>query len=514
MLFRQSVVEYQQVGAVVDGRAPMGFDQPAAQLRPFASLTGRHQGKSRALIRRPVDNPAGRSIVDRRSEQAEIATLRKPVDLAKGVTAMYSQILQLHGPSARVSGGRQPFVERPVAVVQLPFHEHLTHDGVDERRVHAVAAEIARPRHPGRERLQSVEPAFEASTAEFHPLKFEHAGQTPRREGDLEIVSARIGIEVEHLAGEIEPFDPERLHRVLVHLVAANAAGRHDRVFEGGIVRNREHHTLQQLDKPLDLGLGDLADIVFEWMSSSFASGMTSGLGTSFRNSSGEEFVGLHLLHLAADAVAQHLLRQRRLHIQLELHLAAVDDRIHGIAAQPQRDGALDTALRESDLAELLADGFIIHEERHANVLEQQALQVLHLGMSRDQRRQRRPHRFDRMPQVGGEEIAVARGTRGRIAHAAGRDDHARALLLAGEAPLVDVADTENLIAERKNLRHAGIVLNPDAVVDAILQQGVGDIHALPLRGKTRSPRSMSSFTPCRSKNRIAALLLNSAKAG
>ncbi len=200
---------------------------------------------------------------------------------------MYSQILQLHGPSARVSGGRQPFVERPVAVVQLPFHEHLTHDGVDERRVHAVAAEIARPRHPGRERLQSVEPAFEASTAEFHPLKFEHAGQTPRREGDLEIVSARIGIEVEHLAGEIEPFDPERLHRVLVHLVAANAAGRrHDRVFEGGIVRNREHHTLQQLDKPLDLGLGDLADIVFEWMSSSFASGMTSGLGTSFRNSS------------------------------------------------------------------------------------------------------------------------------------------------------------------------------------------------------------------------------------
>ncbi len=37
--------------------------------------------------------------------------------------------------------------------------------------------------------------------------------------------------------------------------------------------------------------------------------------------------------------------------------------------------------------------------------------------------------------------------------------------------------------------------------------------QALPLRGKTRSPRSMSSFTPIRSKKRIAARLLNSANA-
>ena len=38
--------------------------------------------------------------------------------------------------------------------------------------------------------------------------------------------------------------------------------------------------------------------------------------------------------------------------------------------------------------------------------------------------------------------------------------------------------------------------------------------HALPLWGKTRSPRSMSSRTPCRSKKRMAARLLKAAKAG
>ena len=37
--------------------------------------------------------------------------------------------------------------------------------------------------------------------------------------------------------------------------------------------------------------------------------------------------------------------------------------------------------------------------------------------------------------------------------------------------------------------------------------------HALPLLGNTRCPRSISSFTPLRSKKRIVALLLNSANA-
>lgn len=53
---------------------------------------------------------------------------------------------------------------------------------------------------------------------------FEHAGQTPRRKGDLEVVTARVGIEVEHLAGEIEPLTFKATHRIGIHLLATQHA--------------------------------------------------------------------------------------------------------------------------------------------------------------------------------------------------------------------------------------------------------------------------------------------------
>lgn len=63
--------------------------------------------------------------------------------------------------------------------------------------------------------------------------------------------------------------------------------------------------------------------------------------------------------------------RKCRFQVEREFHAPAVDECVDGVAAHPQRHGAFDAAFRESDLAELLAYGFAVDEERRADVAQQ-----------------------------------------------------------------------------------------------------------------------------------------------
>ena len=47
--------------------------------------------------------------------------------------------------------------------------------------------------------------------------------EATRREGYLHIVATRVGINIEDLAGEVQALDLQRLHRILIHLIARNA---------------------------------------------------------------------------------------------------------------------------------------------------------------------------------------------------------------------------------------------------------------------------------------------------
>ena len=113
------------------------------------------------------------------------------------------------------------------------------------------------------------------------------------------------------------------------------------------------------------------------------------------------------------------------------------------------------------------------------HVAQQHLVEVSHLGVRRQERRQRRTQRLDRMAQVGGEGIAVARRSGRGIGDAARGEDHLRALLLAFETAPVDVFHTEDPVPEGQNLRNTRIVDDLDAVFDAELQQGVGDVPRL-----------------------------------
>ena len=136
---------------------------------------------------------------------------------------------------------------------------------------------------------------------------------------------------------------------------------------------------------------------------------MTIGLGTSLRSSLGEELRGGHFGHLAADAFAQHLLGQRRLQIDDQLHAAApsIRHRPHrGSCAAPRhpRCRAPRNPVRRTPRA---------RPRRRSTApparCAQQAPHVRHLGMRGHERRERRTHRLDRVAQVGGEGISVAR---------------------------------------------------------------------------------------------------------
>ena len=146
MLFRQIIIENQQVTAVVHRRRTVRRDDLQAHGPAFTPVVGGHD---RHRI------PGGSRITDQRERlrpgQAarRYAELRiRTIQAKSGVAAMNRQVLQLHG-AAFGHPGREQFTEqRPVAGKQRIAHEHITHDVVYERRMHAVPTEETGPGEP------------------------------------------------------------------------------------------------------------------------------------------------------------------------------------------------------------------------------------------------------------------------------------------------------------------------------------------------------------------------------
>lgn len=92
-----------------------------------------------------------------------------PVQSESRIAAMDRQVLQLHGPAAADARLQQRPVKRPVARQQLAPHEYLPDDSIDERRMHAVATEITRPRQPVAQLGHPArQPQSDGMSARFH----------------------------------------------------------------------------------------------------------------------------------------------------------------------------------------------------------------------------------------------------------------------------------------------------------------------------------------------------------
>ena len=63
--------------------------------------------------------------------------------------------------------------------------------------------------------------------------------------GDLQVVSSRVRIDVEQLAGQLESPDQTRLHRLRVDFFGRDSAGRYDRFRKRTVVRYGDAEAFQ-----------------------------------------------------------------------------------------------------------------------------------------------------------------------------------------------------------------------------------------------------------------------------
>lgn len=162
------IVEDQQIGAVVDRRASVSGNQLPAEHGPIAPVVRGHYGKSRALPCGAANDFASLLLPDLRRQNAKVAGIGQSVDGPHGIMAPCGQILKLHGSALGNPENHQAIMQRRFFASQAMFHEDLADDGIDERRMYAVAAEVTGPGKPGREGLQSVQPAFDISSVDLH----------------------------------------------------------------------------------------------------------------------------------------------------------------------------------------------------------------------------------------------------------------------------------------------------------------------------------------------------------
>lgn len=76
-------------------------------------------------------------------------------------------------------------------------------------------------------------------------------GNPPGRERRLEIVPPGLGIDIEDLAGEVEPFDKTRRHGMGIDLRCVHTPGGHDSVLQRPVVGHPESEVLQPDTEPL-----------------------------------------------------------------------------------------------------------------------------------------------------------------------------------------------------------------------------------------------------------------------
>lgn len=196
MLFRQMIVEYQQIAPVIDRRRTMLPNAPTTRFAACATVIGIHHTErrscpgspsrsSRQILRRKIPGQ-DHHVVRTRTIQAKsrifrlvfpprrnLQTTSALVDhkrriaffklcirqspnrfgfaftyRKRPVAAIEKGVLQLHRPLMKDSDPTQGIVKAVLSVAQPMKHKRLAHKSVNEWRVHAVPPEMTGPGEP------------------------------------------------------------------------------------------------------------------------------------------------------------------------------------------------------------------------------------------------------------------------------------------------------------------------------------------------------------------------------
>lgn len=147
MLFRKVfIVEYQQIAPIIDRRGAVSGHDGSAHPFPVAVGIRFHHGDRSAS---PTGGPHQPERLRLRQHARCNAQLgRRLVDRESAVFAVGHQVLQLHRPALGNPRRNERIPQRSLRREQSVRHENLPDDRIDERRMHAVSAEITRPREP------------------------------------------------------------------------------------------------------------------------------------------------------------------------------------------------------------------------------------------------------------------------------------------------------------------------------------------------------------------------------
>jgi len=84
------------------------------------------------------------------------------------------------------------------------------------------------------------------------------AGDHAGRKGSLQVIASGIGLDVQHLAGEIEPLHQARGHGPRIDLFGVDPSGGYDGFLQGPVAHHGQTEILEQMPQGRPLDGGDL----------------------------------------------------------------------------------------------------------------------------------------------------------------------------------------------------------------------------------------------------------------
>ncbi len=174
MLFGQSVVEKQQANPVIDRRGTVVGHEAATKLLPNAPPARFQHSHSGSRLRGP---PHQRQHLGMRQfARGDIELPLGAIQSERTVSRVDRQILQQYGlPLGNPGIDRTP-EKRPLARHQRRPHEDLAHEGIDERRMDPVTAEMAHPQQAATNRSPTLS---EPMSREIHGYCFSMPASRP-----------------------------------------------------------------------------------------------------------------------------------------------------------------------------------------------------------------------------------------------------------------------------------------------------------------------------------------------
>ena len=302
------------------------------------------------------------------------------------------------------------------------------------------------------------------SRPEHHPRAGRRArvaaASAPGRERRLEVVSARIPVDIEHFAGKEEVRSEARLHRLRVHLIECDAAGGRHRDREAADATDREREAAEDPGKAAatvpvqprpgrllrEPGLGEQAP--------------EQPLGEAERSERGPEAGGASLAAEPDEAGIERVGSDVR-HEGDEKPVAGPD-----VAREVEHPRPGEARMGEEQVAPPGRDLPAVADDREACVPDRDAGEIgerVRLGFDRGQRRTRF---HDRVTERAGEPVAVPGRARARIRRPSRREHH-------GPGPPGSRVGPDRIaVVDPFDRAHAGSADDPDAVLAAGGAQG------------------------------------------